>query len=187
MPPPRAGSVLTYSHYESIDDTSTRLYGSGVVKPRWLDERQQHVWQTYLHLTQDLYALLEQELVRDSGLSGPDYKVLHPLSEAPGGLLRARELATELRWDRSRLSHHISRMEGRGLVIREECTEDGRGLMVRLTDAGKRAIEGAAPQHVENVQRCFFDLVSREELEVLSCVFDRLLENVIGEKADRAL
>jgi hypothetical protein len=61
----------------------------------------------YLHLNQHLYAFLEQQLVRD-GLSGPDYKVLHPLSEAPGGLLRARELGTEIGWDRSRLSHHLS-------------------------------------------------------------------------------
>src|SRR5258708_35408091 len=104
---------------------------------RWLDDHQQHLWQAYLHLNQRFYAFLEQQLVRD-GLSGPDYSVLHPLSEAPGGLLRARELGTELGWDRSRLSHHLSRMVKRGLIGREECTEDGRGLMVRVTDVGRR-------------------------------------------------
>ena len=58
--------------------------------------------------------------------------------------------------------------------------------MVRLTDAGRKAIEGAAPQHVENVQRYFFDLLSKEELETLAGVFDRVLENVIREgEADR--
>jgi len=154
-----------------------------MAKPRWLDERQQHVWQAYLHLNQHLYAVLEQELVRDSGLSGPDYKVLHPLSEAPDGLLRARELCTEIGWDRSRLSHHVSRMEKRGLVTREECAEDGRGLMVRLTAAGRRAIEAAAPNHVENVRRYFFDLLSKEELETLACVFDCVLDNVMRERA----
>ena len=154
-----------------------------MVKPRWLDERQQHVWQAYLHVNQQLYALLEQELVRDSGLSAADYMVLHPLSQAPDGLLRARELGAEIGWDRSRLSHHISRMEKRGLVTREECVEDGRGLMVRLTKAGRKAIERAAPQHVENVQRYVFDLLSKAELETLARVFDRVLENVTREKA----
>jgi DNA-binding MarR family transcriptional regulator len=154
-----------------------------VAKPRWLDDRQQRVWQAYLHLNQHLYATLEQQLVRDSGLSGADYKVLHPLSEAPGGLLRARELCTEIGWDRSRLSHHVSRMEKRGLVTREECAEDARGLMVRLTDAGRRAIEGAAPQHAESVRRHFFDLVSIEELETLATVFERVLENITSERA----
>ncbi len=155
-----------------------RCYGSGVAEPRWLTARQQHVWQAYLHLNQHLYAALEEQLVRDAGLSGADYKVLHPLSEASDGLLRARELCTEIGWDRSRLSHHVSRMEKRGLVVREECTEDGRGLMVRLTKVGRRAIEAVAPQHVANVRRYFFDVVSKQELATLAVVFDRMLENL---------
>jgi DNA-binding MarR family transcriptional regulator len=152
-----------------------------VAQSRWLDDRQQEVWQAYIHLNQHLYGFLEQEMVRDSGLSGSDYKVLHPLSEAPGGVLRARELCAEIAWDRSRLSHHVSRMEKRGLVAREECLEDGRGLMVRLTDAGRKAIEAAAPEHVENVQRYFFDLLSKEELETLATVFERVLANLTSE------
>jgi len=157
-----------------------------VAKPQWLDGRQQHVWQSYLKMNQDLYARLEQELLRDSGLSASDYMVLHPLSQAPDGLLRAREICAEIGWDRSRLSHHISRMEKRGLVTREECVEDGRGLMVRLTAAGRLAIDGAAPQHVANVRRYVFDLLSKEELETLSSVFDRVVENVVREKAKDA-
>jgi DNA-binding MarR family transcriptional regulator len=153
-----------------------------VTQPRWLDDRQQRVWQAYLHLNQHLYAFLEQQLA-GGGLSGPDYKVLHPLSEAPGGLLRARELCAEIGWDRSRLSHHLSRMEKRGLVAREECAEDGRGLMVRLTAAGREAIEAVAPAHAENVQRYFFDLVSDEELDTLADVFQRVLQNLPGENA----
>jgi DNA-binding MarR family transcriptional regulator len=149
-----------------------------MAQPRWLDDRQQRVWQAYLHMNQYLYAFLEQQLVRDSGLSGSDYKVLHPLSEAPGGLLRARELCTEIGWDRSRLSHHVTRMEKRGLVARQECEEDGRGLMVQLTDAGRKTVEAAAPAHVENVRRYFFDLVSDEELAILTAVFERVLENL---------
>jgi DNA-binding MarR family transcriptional regulator len=129
-------------------------------------------------MNQQLYAVLEDQLVRDAGLSGADYKVLVPLSEAPGGVLRARELATEIGWDRSRLSHHISRMEKRGLVVREECEADARGLMVRLTKSGRKAIQGAAPNHAESVQRYFFDLLSDAELKTLAAVFDRVLENL---------
>jgi DNA-binding MarR family transcriptional regulator len=153
-----------------------------VAKPRWLDQRQAHVWDSYLHMNQHLYAALEDRLVRDAGLSGADYKVLVPLSETPGGVLRARELGTEIGWDRSRLSHHITRMERRGLVAREECSDDARGLMVRLTDAGRKAIESAAPEHAEMVHRYFFDLVSRQELETLASVFDRVLEHVMREE-----
>ena len=77
------------------------------------------MWQAYLHMNQHLYAALEDQLAREGGVSGADYKVLVPLSEEPAGVLRARELGAEIGWDRSRLSHHISRMEKRGLVTRE--------------------------------------------------------------------
>jgi DNA-binding MarR family transcriptional regulator len=160
-----------------FDDTSTKLYDREMPK-RWLDDRQQRMWQAYLHMNQHLYATLENQLVRDSGLSGADYRVLVPLSEEPSGVLRARELCNEIGWDRSRLSHHLTRMEKRGLVAREECSEDARGLMVRLTAAGKRAIEGAAPGHAEQVHRYFFDLVSKEEVATLTVVFERVLRNV---------
>ena len=153
-----------------------------MAKPRWLDERQQRVWQGYLHLNQDLIAVLEQQLARESGLSGADYRVLHPLSEAPGGLLRARDLGAEIGWDRSRLSHHLGRMEKRGLVTREECAEDARGLMVRLTKVGRRAIEEAAPGHVAAVRRYFFDQLSSDEIETMAAAFDRVIDNLRREK-----
>jgi DNA-binding MarR family transcriptional regulator len=151
---------------------------SAMTKARWLDDRQQRVWQSYLHLNQDLIAVLEQQLAHDSGLSGADYRVLVPLSETADGLLRARDLGAEIGWDRSRLSHHLGRMESRGLIVREECVEDARGLMVRLTKAGRRAIQEAAPGHADAVRRYFFDLLSNDEIETLAVVFERLLENL---------
>jgi len=153
-----------------------------MAKPRWLDGREQRLWQGYLHLNQDVFAVLEQQLARESGLSGADYRVLHPLSEAPGGLLRARDLGSELGWERSRLSHDLSRMDKR-LVTREECAEDARGLMVRLTKVGRRAIEEAAPGHAEVVRHYFFDQLSNDEIETMAAVFDRVLDNLRREKA----
>lgn len=149
-----------------------------MAEPRWLDEREAHLWQAYRHLNRQLYAALEEQLLRDAGLSAADYHVLVPLSEASAGVLRARDLGIEIGWDRSRLSHHVSRMEKRGLVVREECSEDGRGSMVRLTPAGRKAIEGAAPEHAETVRRYLFDLLSDREIDTLTRVFDRLLEKL---------
>src|SRR5947208_16120767 len=153
-----------------------------MAKPRWLDERQQRVWQGYLHLNQELLAVLEQQLARESGLSGADYRVLHPLSEAPGGLLRARDLGSDIGWDRSRLSHHLSRIVKLGRVTREECAEDARGLMVRLTKVGRRAIEDAAPGHVAAVRRYFFDQLSNDEIETMAAGLDRVLDKLRREQ-----
>ncbi len=145
---------------------------------RWLSEPQQHLWQSFLRLNRDLNATLGYRLEAHSGLSSSDYAVLVPLSEEPTGLLRARELLTVISWDRSRLSHHLTRMERRGLIAREECPTDARGLMVRITECGTRAIQSAAPDHAEAVQQHLFDLLSQDEINTLTEVFDRLLENL---------
>ena len=100
------------------------------------------------------------------------------LSHSPDGVLRARELGSELGWDRSRLSHLVRRMEKRRFVDREECEEDARGSMVRLTDAGRATVDGVAPEHSEAIRRYFFNALSSDELETLAVVFDRLLENL---------
>ncbi|MCU1679421.1 MAG: hypothetical protein JWQ81_160 [Amycolatopsis sp.] len=145
-----------------------------MVEPRSLDEREACVWQGYLATQRELLSALEHQIVRESGLSGAEYAVLVPLSEVADGVVRARELGTGLGWDRSRLAHQVRRMEKRGLVTREECEADGRGSMVRLTDAGRSAIETAAPSHVEHVRRYFFDQLSDADMDVLSAVFDRV-------------
>jgi DNA-binding MarR family transcriptional regulator len=109
--------------------------------------------------------------------------VLVTLSEAPDGVIRARDLGSELGWDRSRLSHQLLRMEKRGMVVREECANDARGLMVRITPEGRRAIEAAAPAHAEAVQRHFFDHLSSAEVDTLIDVFDRVLDKLAGDES----
>ena len=156
-----------------------------MARPTRLTEDQRLLWKAYRDLYSELSGRLEAQLLADAGLSGSEYAVLVPLSHAPEGLLRARELGTELGWDRSRLSHLVTRMEKRGLVAREECSEDARGSMVRLTDAGRAAVEGAAPEHSEAVRRYFFNQLSTDELETVAGVLDRLLENLQRDERDR--
>lgn len=154
-----------------------------MTEPRWLDEREARIWQAYRDVRRELQSALERQLVRDAGLSGADYALLVPLSEAPKGALRARDLGLSVGWDRSRLSHQVGRMEKRGLVAREECAEDARGSIVRLTAAGRSAIEAAAPEHVETVRRYFFDPLTDEELDQLGDVFHRLLARLAQDDA----
>jgi DNA-binding MarR family transcriptional regulator len=150
-------------------------------EPRWLDAREAHLWQSYRDLYRELTGALEARLVRNSGLSGADYALLHPLSVSECGVLRTRDLGRSIGWERSRLSHQVSRMEKRGLVLREECESDARGSMVRLTEAGRAAIEAAAPDHVEAVRGFVFDVLSREEQDTLTSLLDRVLEGLAAK------
>ncbi|MDQ1621533.1 MAG: hypothetical protein QOE19_4102 [Actinomycetota bacterium] len=146
-----------------------------MTQPRWLDERESRAWRGYTQMHRRLDRVLGQRLTRDSGLSAADYEVLVPLSEAPSEQLRARDLARSLDWEKSRLSHHLTRMQGRGLVERRECATDARGAFIALTPVGRRAIEAAAPQHVEAVRDNFVDLLTAEEIEALAQVAERVL------------
>ena len=153
-----------------------------MAEPHWLDEREAHLWQAYRDLQRELRNALDRQLVRDAGLTGADYALLVPLSEAPDGLVRARDLGRLVGWDRSRISHQLRRMEQRGLVAREDCPEDARGSMVRLTPAGRCAIEAAAPNHVTTVRRFFIDQLTDDEIDTLAELFGRLLAGLTNDE-----
>ena len=146
-----------------------------MTETRWLDAREAHLWQSWRDTYRELSTTLEGRLIRNSGLSGADYALLHPLSSTECGVLRTRDLGRSIGWERSRLSHQVSRMEKRGLVVREECESDARGSMVRITDAGRAAIEAAAPDHVDAVRTHFLEKLTREEQEQLTKMLDRVL------------
>src|SRR3954470_10685853 len=99
--------------------STTNTEPNEAASPRWLDERQQAAWRSFLTLHDRLMARLYQDLRRVTDLSGPDYAVLVGVSEAPCQRIRANELGAQLQWEKSRLSKQISRMEERGLVTRE--------------------------------------------------------------------
>jgi DNA-binding MarR family transcriptional regulator len=145
---------------------------------RWLDDDQQRAWRGYLRMQSQLSARLNRQLQADSGLSLADFDVLVQLTDVPDARVRVSELARSLQWEKSRLSHHIGRMEKRGLVARAECTDDGRGAFVVLTPAGRSTIEAAAPPHVETVRRLVFDDLTPEQVETLAAISDQVLANL---------
>jgi len=145
---------------------------------RWLTEDEQRAWRGLLQMTAQLNARLNRQLQQDYGLSLADYDVLVVLSEAPAGRRRVFEIADTLAWEQSRVSHHLARMQRRGLVAREECPADARGAFVVLTETGRAAIERAAPAHVETVRELVFDGLSRDQLTALTAVTTCVLERL---------
>jgi DNA-binding MarR family transcriptional regulator len=152
-----------------------------VTDPRWLDEREFRAWLGYRRMRLLLDAQIARDLTRDSGLSDPDYDVLSTLSSSPDRRWRLNALAAHMLWSKSRLSRHISRMEERGLVTRENCATDARGAIIVLTDGGMRAIEAAAPDHVESVRRHLIDVLTGEQIEVLGDIADTVLRHLVEE------
>jgi DNA-binding MarR family transcriptional regulator len=152
---------------------------------RWLTAEEERVWRRWLTLNARLSATLQRELQNDAGLSMPDFEVLVHLTDSPAGRVRVTDLARLLQWERSRVSHHVTRMESRRLVQRVECAEDGRGAFVVITPRGRAAIEQAAPGHVNTVRRLVFDALSPEEIDALATIIDKALAQL--DKQSEAL
>lgn len=144
----------------------------------WLSPDQQHAWRALLSMNTQLHACLARGLQAGSDLSYADFAVLVELTDAEDDRARISELADALQWERSRLSHHIKRMESRGYLDRSSCPEDGRGQYVSVTPAGRAAIAQAAPEHVALVRALVFDGMTDEEMATLTRVSERVLERL---------
>lgn len=140
-------------------------------EPRWLDEREERAWRGYRQMRDLLDLQISRDLASNSGLSEADYAVLVVLSEAPNHRIRMTELRDRMLWSKSRLSHQLTRMEGRDLVYRERTragSAGSAGVEAVLTANGADVIRQAAPGHVESVRRHFIDLLTDEQVDALA-------------------
>jgi len=133
----------------------------------WLNGEEKALWRDYLALQGRLHLEIQRDLKASSDLTEPEFEVLVYLSEAQGPQ-RMTALADVLQWERSRLSHQVTRMVKRGLVLRTSCPTDGRGAFVSATEQGMREIERAAPSHVATVRRVFLDHLSEQDKRELA-------------------
>jgi DNA-binding MarR family transcriptional regulator len=113
-----------------------------------------------------------------SGISIADFSVLVQLSEHLDAKMRVLELARALGWEKSRLSHQLSRMQQRGLIERSNCDEDRRGAFVVLSVQGRDTVESAAPKHVESVRRYLFDQLDHSQVDALGAVARAVVDSI---------
>lgn len=127
------------------------------------------LWSAFKRAHEIVRARVITDTAEAAGLSEPDLTILVSLDKA-GGALRQNELAASLGWDRTRISHQLTRMGKRGLVTRER----GDGVTAVLTDAGRRAVSDVGPGLDAAVRRHFTDKLSAQEIETLSSLLGRL-------------
>lgn len=144
----------------------------------WLDAEEQTAWRQVLYGTQLLMERLSTVLEQDPeiDLTLAEYEILVRLSEGPTRRKRMSELAEEIVHSRSRLTHTVGRLEKRGLLTRQRCSDDGRGREAVLEPAGMALLEHAAPFHAASVRRYLLDLIGREDLLTLGRIFGRTVE-----------
>jgi DNA-binding MarR family transcriptional regulator len=131
-------------------------------------------WRSMLDATTALRRQLQHVITSASGLSEQDFLVLLALIEAKGKPLRASDLADQIGWDRSRLSHHLSRMEARDLISRETCQQDTRGTELQITESGRNLMREATGPHFAALKELFANTLSSEEINELARITGKL-------------
>ncbi|MGK4583021.1 MarR family winged helix-turn-helix transcriptional regulator [Kitasatospora sp. HPMI-4] len=132
----------------------------------WLSAKEQQFWRAHLEVARLLDYQLGREL-QPHNLASNDYEILVVLSESPERRMRMTDLATATLQSKSRLSHQITRMENAGLVLRQDCPGDRRGLYAHLTELGWETMQKVAPDHVRSVRHHFIDRLTPEQIDAM--------------------
>ena len=151
-----------------------------------LSKADQQLWLAWKGATDAVMSRVAREVAEATGLSGADYSVLSRLTELGRGTLRQQQLADSMAWHKSRLSHHLSRMEARGLVQRKQGDQGKQGkqgkqaqsnnVLVLATPAGKRAQRAAIPVHARSVRAHLLAPIPLSERNRLLALLNRLTE-----------
>ncbi len=150
---------------------------TAAVARRTMKSSELATWRALVDTTGELRRILGAEL-QESSLSPADYQVLLALSEADRRQMRSSQLAETIDWERSRLSHHLARMEQRGLIRRLPCTTDSRGAEVSLTEDGARMFRRATAPHMRAIKRHFADALTPDQFEALADVLQALRDHL---------
>lgn len=103
------------------------------------------------------------------------YKILSELRRAsPAFELKPKELIRCLPISSGGLTSLIDRAESAGLAVRRPDPDDRRGVVVALTERGKRTIEAAATKRAQAEDRAL-NLLAVGEQQALNTLLKRLL------------
>jgi DNA-binding MarR family transcriptional regulator len=136
------------------------------------------LWRSFYIMRRQLELTLERRLQADAGISTADYEILIALFNSPSKRLRAGQIGDLIGWEKSRVSHQITRMEQRELVKREECGDDARGVWVVLTSDGNRSVLGAERDRRDATRQYFFDVLDENEKAVLLSISHKVLDTI---------
>ena len=139
-----------------------------MTEPRWLSPAEMTAWMTFLHAGVVLNRRIDHQLKEDSGLSHVQYAVLARLAEATSGEIRMKKLAGILNTSKSGLTYQVDQLEKAGLVRRKPDPDDVRGVIAVITDEGRKRQAQAAPGHVAVVREHLIDVLSPEQLALLT-------------------
>lgn len=141
---------------------------------RLLTESQMRAWRAFLGASTLVSARLNHELDEAAAISMYEYEILVRLFESEAGRVRMSQLADQVSYSRSRLTHTVGRLERAGYVLRSSCPNDRRGVYAHLTQAGYEFLAQTAPIHLDGVRRHLIDRFTPSELATLTELLEKI-------------
>ena len=139
-----------------------------------LTESQMRAWRAFLGASTLVSARLNHELDEAAAISMYEYEILVRLFESEAGRVRMSQLADQVSYSRSRLTHTVGRLERAGYVLRSSCPNDRRGVYAHLTQAGYEFLAQTAPIHLDGVRRHLIDRFTPSELATLTELLEKI-------------
>jgi DNA-binding MarR family transcriptional regulator len=148
------------------------------MKTQPLSDTQLAAWASYQRMRVRLAERINREIAQKTGLSEADFEILTALLESPNESVRALALRCGLEWEKSRLSHQLRRMEARALITRQECVEDNRSAVIRVTEAGRRLAHEAKGYYEQAVQQYVADALTADQLQTLGAIAEIIIHQL---------
>lgn len=139
-----------------------------------LTESQMRAWRAFLGASTLVSARLNHELDEAAAISMYEYEILVRLFESEAGRVRMSQLADQVSYSRSRLTHTVGRLERAGYVLRSSCPNDRRGVYAHLTKAGYEFLAKTAPIHLDGVRRHLINRFTPSELATLTELLEKI-------------
>ncbi|WCO65341.1 MarR family transcriptional regulator [Iamia majanohamensis] len=105
--------------------------------------------------------------IADHDLTPSEFEVLIRLARSPASQLRMNDLAHQIGLSSSGLTRLADRLEGRALLVRRPCPDDGRGAYAQLTDDGHELMLAVLPGHLDLIERWFTGVLDPAQLDAL--------------------
>jgi DNA-binding MarR family transcriptional regulator len=131
-------------------------------------------WATLTAAHGRVAGLLADSLAASCGLAVNEFEILLRVEHAPDGGLRLGELNQAVPLTQPALSRAVTRLADRGLLARAGAPEDGRGVLIIMTRAGRGVLRAAIPVHARAIREALLDQLSAAEQDALVDVLSRV-------------
>jgi len=132
------------------------------------------LWEGLSRAHSTMSAAIEKDMLPEAGMPLAWYEVLLHLSRTPQGLMRYQDLAKVPGITDSGASRRLEQMVNAGLIDRQSCPTDRRGVYAHVTVVGQASFEKAHAVFLRSLDRNLASHLETDDADAMSAVLARL-------------